>query len=370
MARYRGIIMEIKGQKAILLTPDALFVEVVLPPGREYRVGEEVEGEAVAEPSFRKKMRLSALVAAAAVILLFLAGLFAGGQLLFQQQEAVAAYVTVDINPSLELAVDGEGRVKTVTALNEEGTAVSRYLQRGEPVDAVVAEAVRIAGERGYFPQEGEKVVLVAVTPVAGREADVSRWQRQIEDRVKENRGVLVATVVTSPSLRQEARKLGLSPGEYALVLTAFKAGYFIEPAAVKEKAVAVAVKEVGANPAQLIANLRQQETLEGLSASYRNHLAAKEKEKKEEKKRQEQKDDKDGKEGRGSNHGEAGRGNGSNANAGGSQALPANQQRQENLSGSQQQSLARQVQEKERLRERDQVGERKEKGGGKDREE
>ena len=66
-----------------------------------------------------------AQMAAAAVLLLVLASVF----LPLSQQPVAAAYVTLDINPSVELTVSSSRKVISVQALNEDGAEVLEGLK-------------------------------------------------------------------------------------------------------------------------------------------------------------------------------------------------------------------------------------------------
>lgn len=180
--KIRGIVMSIDPEKRTMLvaTRDRDFKRVPLP-GRPVQVGEEVEVELAQpvpskiapKPGHRRpavagsgpaRRRLHYLGLVAAVLLLALVGLYTN-QLFF----AEPTYIAMDINPSLELAVDSSLRVVELIPRNPDGVRLLSGLKnnaiKGKPffeeiIEQIILEAVKL----GYLKKNGsyENNIIVA----------------------------------------------------------------------------------------------------------------------------------------------------------------------------------------------------------------
>ena len=148
------------------------------------------------------------------------------------------AFVTVDINPSVELTLNAEGKVLSAYGANEDGK-VLLYGEAGivgESVDKAVENITRLAGEMGFLA-DADAVVETSVSSDDGNTA-------QLTARV--NAGVEAAGRVLGISVKAEAassfsllRKLdalkaenpddeniqALTPEEFKLMLSAAATG-------------------------------------------------------------------------------------------------------------------------------------------------
>ncbi|OUM95356.1 MAG: hypothetical protein A9Z00_08345 [Thermobacillus sp. ZCTH02-B1] len=137
----------------VVLTPDGEFLEL---PGLDGVVGEEIAfAPSVRRTAARRRLLFSA--SAAAFLLLIAVGLarlpvFGGPQ--------IAAYVAIDINPSVEIGVDRKLDVVELHALNPEGARVIEGVAyRKRPVGEVAAEIIRNAEAAEYLRDGGEVFV-------------------------------------------------------------------------------------------------------------------------------------------------------------------------------------------------------------------
>jgi len=201
------MIVKKKKRSCIVLTPDGKFEEVSLP--KDARVGQEIELKKVV-PYFKQ------LIAAASILLLVVTGQLYPGWLL-----PAAAYVSLDINPSVELSVDAGKMVITARALNADGgrllseVKVKRH-RLPEAIELLVFQAMA----DGYLKRGVDNTVVVTLTVSADEqpEADFQLIYDSIERPLVS--GNLQAEVViepVKPEQRAEARKEGLSAGRYVL---------------------------------------------------------------------------------------------------------------------------------------------------------
>lgn len=143
----------------VVLTPEGEFVEV---PGSPGEVGEEIGFSLLRRAALHRRLLLTA--SAAAVLLL---AAFALPRLSIFDEPKVAAYVAIDINPSVEIGVDKRRSVVELLALNPDGERVIEGVEyRKRPVGEVAADIIRNAEEAQYLQNGGE--VFVTSMAAAG----------------------------------------------------------------------------------------------------------------------------------------------------------------------------------------------------------
>ncbi|MDD4328076.1 MAG: hypothetical protein PHU83_07580 [Eubacteriales bacterium] len=139
------------------------------------------------------KFGLALGMAAAFVILL------AAGYIYYQKP---VSYVSLDINPSVELQLNFMDRVVGSSAENADGEALLAGLRvQNLSVDSAISSLVQNAYDKGYVNEDGSTVI--SVTAITDDEEKASELQ------VKTQNGVALA---------MEAKKAGVSPGKYKLM--------------------------------------------------------------------------------------------------------------------------------------------------------
>lgn len=214
----RAVVLEVGPEKAVVLLEGGAVRRLALH-GRPLTVGQEIwvpDGAAVWANS---RGRAAAAIATAAIV--------GGGYLAFRPQvPPVAAWVSVDINPSVGLALSAAGRVVKVEGLDAAGTRMAAALPHlsGEPLGNAVAALVTEARQEGYLGSGADQssFIVVAGAPTAGAEEVFAA------DQIKAAAGALAslaeashATLVTLPEGKpadvQAAASYHLSLGRYLL---------------------------------------------------------------------------------------------------------------------------------------------------------
>lgn|GEM_PF-640650 len=176
----RGIVMAEGRRGLVVLTPEGEFVEVPGRPGAT--VGEEIgfDGPTRRLSVWRRRFLLAA--SAAACLLLVAIGLV---RLPVFDGPRVAAYVAIDINPSVEIGVDRQRAVVELRALNADGERVVEGIDyRRRPVGEVAAEIIRNAEAAEYLRDGGEVFVTsMTAADVDGRFED--ELVREIDQAVR-----------------------------------------------------------------------------------------------------------------------------------------------------------------------------------------
>nr|WP_054668982.1 anti-sigma factor domain-containing protein [Calditerricola satsumensis] len=138
----RGIVLQVNASDVVVLTPDGQFCRLRRDPNRAYVVGEEIRFFPD-KPRHRVKPAGALWLAAMAACL----ALVVVGGLLWMTAQPVMAYVTLDINPSVEMSIDERYRVIDLAGLNPDGERLVAELPHWKDRDlaAVTAEVLHQA---------------------------------------------------------------------------------------------------------------------------------------------------------------------------------------------------------------------------------
>lgn len=179
-----GIIMEINERFLTLLTPEGEFLRA-RKQNRAYAIGQEI----VFFPIELKNGMLSRLLPIlslsrgkgimAAVFAIMLAIV---SFLPLLQKDEVYAYMSIDVNPSIELGVNQEYQVVKLVPYNEEGKRIIQNIKdwKKNSIHEVADKILLQIKEQGYF-KENKEVVIAAVYTDQNNKAD-ERIQKELAD--------------------------------------------------------------------------------------------------------------------------------------------------------------------------------------------
>ncbi|OIQ61260.1 anti-sigma-I factor RsgI [Moorella thermoacetica] len=259
----RGIVMAREGQKVIILTPrgdwQALKLAGPLP-----EVGEEIMlPPAVKRPAWP-------LVTAAAIVLLLV---LAGSVVRRVETPAPAAaprvayYVNVDINPSVELAVDEGDTVLEARGLNSDGEKLLAGIAlKGEKVTGAMKILALEALRQGYYLPEGGGAMMVTVIPAGSGQEKLAAGNELGQKLTQEARNVFqqagvhaaVEAATVQPEIRQHAEAAGLSTGKYSIMLEALAAGAQVKVADLQRESITKVLQELNFNWEDVLARLKK----------------------------------------------------------------------------------------------------------------
>ncbi|MTI81306.1 MAG: anti-sigma factor domain-containing protein [Firmicutes bacterium] len=220
MSATKGMLMQKNGRNGVVMTPDGNFVKVKLN-SHTVQIGEEVEGSIYTNRNF------FATMIAAAVLLLII--LIPGYNMYYPQ---AIAYVALDINPSIEFAIDKNMSITEAQGLNADG---KKILSEVDLTSLQLYQALPILVERaiedGYIKAGQENVVLSTVTVSKKSKEDISeldeiKIQKAINKPIQSNK--ISARVVVSHAdeeVRSKAKDIGLSTGKYLIYQQAKEQG-------------------------------------------------------------------------------------------------------------------------------------------------
>ncbi|CEG26590.1 anti-sigma factor domain-containing protein [Bacillus sp. B-jedd] len=214
-----GIVLDMDETSLTLLTPDGEFVRADRKK-RIYSIGEEISFDPVGGMERRKKFAFGKLtgmkrawMAAAAVFLLMASALIP-----LQSTDKVYAYMSIDVNPSIELALNDGMQVVKMNAYNPEGNKIVSSLKHWEkePVSNVAEQILSEINRQGYFAKTND-VIISAV--------NANKVKPEAEEKLKETMKAITEKAAQgqhrvkvyngSQKDLKEARKLGLTTGKY-----------------------------------------------------------------------------------------------------------------------------------------------------------
>ncbi len=215
----KGIVMEINDGYLTLLTPDGEFLRA-RKQNQRYAIGEEIVFSPSHVPekkqaiSFRKRMMSLKSLAVAAIALI----IFFGSFLSVYQTNKAYAYVSIDVNPSIELVLNKKMQVLKVTAFNQDGKKIVAHI--GDWKKKKIAELTQLLlnemKKQGYF--KDHHLVVISTVRTDKKEANaekiLSENMKEIKTAVKEKD--LELTVLNgTPEELEKAHQLGITTGKY-----------------------------------------------------------------------------------------------------------------------------------------------------------
>jgi hypothetical protein len=239
----RGFLLKKKDGTGIVLTRDGLFMQGMV--GEAEVIGEEVAVQPIVKRRFPSWMAMAAVVLACVG--------FGVYRLAFPP---AFAYVAVDVEPSVELALDSRLAVIEQRGFNASGKRLLALEDvRGKPLEAAVSGLLERAFTEGYLRDGRDHVVLVAVT-VRGEEErlDTETLACLVARDFPAVRGGLeIVAVQADWRTRWEAARNNLSTGRYLLQRELEAQGLGVVPGFLREESLRQLEEKQGVTVATLV---------------------------------------------------------------------------------------------------------------------
>ena len=168
----------------------------------------------------KKNNTLRSVAAIAAVFVLLIAGIFLAKNFQGGSSGTLAAVVSFDVNPSIELSVDKNEKVLSAAGLNDDGREVLDGMElKDTDLDVAVNAIVGSMLQHGYLDDMANSILL-SVSGVDGYDADT--LQAKLTESVNEllkDCSVLSQNVSDADSdLVEKADKYGITVGKAKLI--------------------------------------------------------------------------------------------------------------------------------------------------------
>ncbi|MGS0472341.1 anti-sigma-I factor RsgI family protein [Bacillus pretiosus] len=206
----KGIVMDIKKHNVVVLTPNGEFI-TFKRKAHPYMIGEEISFNKQEQraprfsiPPFLKPTTV--IVAGFLCVLLFFYN---------QPEEKVFAYVSVDINPSLEASVTEDLRVIDLRACNDDGRRILKEMKGWENkhLQDVIRTIIKQSQEDKYLTND-KKVMLTAVAKDKSLEPQLEKALQELKKEY-EIKHITVEYQSSTMEIREDAKKAGVGTGVY-----------------------------------------------------------------------------------------------------------------------------------------------------------
>ncbi len=152
----RGVVAKITGNSCIILSSEGTYAKVPLP-FPEIKVGAEILYRV---PLLSKSLKPMLLVAS--VLILFMS-FYLVDQVIIPQQ--AVAYVSLDIDPSLEMSVDKNMRVIKVHCFNDNAVSLVEPLElEGKMLESAIAELINHAIDMKYLTVGQDNILISSIS--------------------------------------------------------------------------------------------------------------------------------------------------------------------------------------------------------------
>nr|WP_246439738.1 anti-sigma factor domain-containing protein [Bacillus benzoevorans] len=206
--------MEVNKRFLTVLTPEGEFLRA-RKENPHYQIGQEImftpvtqEKKASFFPAFQGRILWPA-TAALLLIFLFILPVY--------QNNKVYAYLSIDINPSIELGVNKKYQVIELKSYNDDGEKVINQIQdwKREDADNVVSSIIDEIKKQGYM-KDKQKMVVASVYAEEDAEKQDS-WKKEVEEiqKVISAEKLELTIVEGTVSEREKAVDEGLTLGLY-----------------------------------------------------------------------------------------------------------------------------------------------------------
>ncbi|MFC7394335.1 anti-sigma factor domain-containing protein [Scopulibacillus cellulosilyticus] len=223
----RGILMSREGRRGVLLTKDGAFESIKLKRAADVSVGESILENDLSHPlPFYMKIWIPTLAACFSLICIFI---LINGMI---KNKAVAAYVSFDINPSIEVSVNRKLHVLSVKPMNADAKAIledpNQYIKM--PLETFALKVAGKLADSGYFKDHPEVLITTALTNHISKHkrAGFSKQMDQAVEGFSNQKAFQKSlghceVLPTTVKMHDKAKKRGLSTGKYLVYLDASK---------------------------------------------------------------------------------------------------------------------------------------------------
>ena len=244
-----GIILEITEQTATIITPDGDFLAI--PAKLNWQLGDKVRFTELTEKKARQSKKLfkkrpflldmkkTAITLVASLLLLLLP--------LSLTSEA-STVITLDINPSVELKLQGSEVVKA-KALNPDGEILLAEMQLTKKINQSLENFTSIlidkALELGFLNLEDENIIMIGILDNKDN-FQSTEYEKILQEKLADTSLSAELLVLTATKEEKKAAdQKDISLGKYLLQKEQEKAGIILSDQQLKEESVKELIEEI-----------------------------------------------------------------------------------------------------------------------------
>lgn len=203
----RNVVVQVQGKYVVLMNDIGDFIKI---KNKDYTIGQRIEYYSV-----KKKACFARLLTAAAAVVVML---FGGGAYAYYTPYS---YVTVDINPSIELEMNIFNRVIDAKAMNEDAKPILNDLQlSGCDINTAAQMIVGELMKDGYLTQ-GSTAELMVTTSSNNENCAKDILKKAMDALNKETEQNSISANIHGESISKEVKtkadEYGVTPGKLVL---------------------------------------------------------------------------------------------------------------------------------------------------------
>lgn len=211
------MIMEVDERFLTLLTPEGEFLKAHKQK-QDYVIGQEIQFSPVSEYSKRKSLFFHTFPGKALTAAIFAIMIGVVSFIPFSGSNDVYAYMSIDVNPSIELAVNDELEVVDIEAYNSEGQHIISKLENWKKLDVttVTTYIIEEIKKQGFF-QNHNKVLITTVYDDKHKtqvDQELQSNIEEIESKIEKD-NLELKVVEGTKEERKAAHKQGITTGIY-----------------------------------------------------------------------------------------------------------------------------------------------------------
>ncbi|MDP4181939.1 MAG: cohesin domain-containing protein, partial [Bacillota bacterium] len=235
--KYLGLILKVNDNNAFVITNDCKYYQI--KRSSEMFNGQKVEfGKSDIinlknakshgmDGVLQKKLRYAAAVAA---VFLVMVSAFILWKNSFIAKSDIYAYIDVDINPSLEIAIDSQNNIKEVRPLNNEAKTLIKGINiKKILLKDALSQIVSKSMEYGFLNKDKKDMILIsaAINEQKSKSESINNLISNICSDVKKLDAKNISTTVVNiqPETRELAVKNDISMGRFVIFEEARKSG-------------------------------------------------------------------------------------------------------------------------------------------------
>ena len=213
----KAIIMEVEDKYAIIMKNNGEFIRI--SNNGELKVGDELDDKLFAkELNIATGSRIITKLASIAAVFILIFGLGYGAY----SYNAPYAYISLDINPSIEISVNVFDRIISLKGVNNDGKILADlHNYRNMKVDEGIKNVIHSAVQQGYIKAEIDNMVFMTLSSKdANKTNELDRTIGISASEEIQSSGVEVKLYIEDNSIQnhKDAEKLGISPGKLVLI--------------------------------------------------------------------------------------------------------------------------------------------------------
>jgi hypothetical protein len=251
----RGIVMEMDAAEIIVMTAEGRFAKVPIDQ-RNCQIGEEILFTEVKPKTRNSWITVGSFIAVAAAVLLLLFNLNPGSTVVANKK--IVAYVSIDINPSVEMGIDENNIVLEIRGLNADGKElIKNIIYTGKHIDLLTEDLLQEA-EMKYL-SKGEGDIIISSTMGENGNVDskvndvvlITKLKEVVVQHINKSHpeqkaNYQITAFAADKEVRKAAESKGLSAGKYTIYLNAKDKGQDTTIEDLKKESVHAIAKKAG----------------------------------------------------------------------------------------------------------------------------